>query len=315
MACVHCWGCGDGTEERWLWLRLTSPQSPWCWQSTDLRQTGGEHISPIRVLTDCMTWTNVKRNPSRQKKDIHMCKEREKQTYEGNRIWSSGHDLCNHQHEDSQREQNRDAWRQTQDTREQWVQRQVGVKKKVEEHTHWNGIFWYVVLDSSPQSSFSLHSQENLFDFCLSLIFPPAFLSLSFLCLLLPPSQLSWHLTKLHIADWKFFSNVDRETPEEWNKPMLSQELRICSEQYILSYSRYTLPFSIFLHSASLIVTPSLTPVLLQPPLVIPHPGWFSPLSSQGAGRPAGSSRRGARRGWGGLERKTESSFAKSPRR
>lgn len=40
-ACVHCRGCGDGTEGRWLWLLLTSLQSPWCLQSTDLRQTGG----------------------------------------------------------------------------------------------------------------------------------------------------------------------------------------------------------------------------------------------------------------------------------
>lgn len=57
MACVHCWGCGDGTGGRWLSLLLTSQRSPWCWQSTDLRQTGGEHISLIRVLTVWLLWT------------------------------------------------------------------------------------------------------------------------------------------------------------------------------------------------------------------------------------------------------------------
>lgn len=50
-------------------------------------------------------------------------------------------------------------------------------------------------------------------------------------------------------------------------------------------------------------------------PLIIPHRGWSSPQSWQGAGRPAGSLRRGARRGWGGWEHKTTSSSVMSPQR
>ncbi len=74
--------------------------------------------------------------------------------------------------------------------------------------------------------------------------------------------------------------------------------------------------FSVFSYSTHLFVTPSLTPVLFQPPpLIIPHQGWSSPPSLQAAGRPAGSWRRGAHRGWGGWEHKTRSFFVKLPQR
>lgn len=45
MASARCWGCGDETVARWPWLRLTSRQSPWCWQNTGLWQTEGQHLS------------------------------------------------------------------------------------------------------------------------------------------------------------------------------------------------------------------------------------------------------------------------------
>lgn len=88
----------------------------------------------------------------------------------------------------------------------------------------------------------------------------------------------------------------------------MQQEIYFILQQMHLSYS-------IFSYRTLLIVTPSLTPVLLHSPLIIPHPGWSSPPSWQGAGRPAGSWRRGARRGWGDWERKTRSFFVRSPQR
>lgn len=52
----------------------------------------------------------------------------EELTNQGDRIRSGGHNLCNHQHEDSERKQNCDAWKQTQDTRRE--KSSQGQKKK-----------------------------------------------------------------------------------------------------------------------------------------------------------------------------------------
>lgn len=86
---------------------------------TWVQGVGGGRITHLRVLTISTLCTMSV--PPKNTKTHLTDTQRKKPTYQGNRVWSCRHNLCNHEHEDSQREQNRDAWRQTQDTGEKQV--------------------------------------------------------------------------------------------------------------------------------------------------------------------------------------------------
>lgn len=65
-------------------------------------------------------WTRVAFPSNRCRAIFLYSSERVKEpTYQGNGVWSGRHNLRNHQHEDSQREQNRDACRQAKGAREE----------------------------------------------------------------------------------------------------------------------------------------------------------------------------------------------------
>lgn len=116
-----------------------------------------------------------------------------------------------------------------------------------------------------------------------------------FFSLFPPPSQPSWQ--RLHrLYSWQKVL-TEREIVRESPDALQGRNIEYADDPFVFS--------------------PSLLPHYPSPwfPLIIPHPGWFSPQSWQGAGRPAASWRRGAHRGWGGWERRTGSSFVRSPQR
>lgn len=136
--------------------------------------------------------------------------EKKPLTYQWYRIWSGGHNLCNHQHEDSQRKQNCDAWRPTQDTGESWVAKKEKKKEKALKRRKYMSklsrtvylvcctwllaiIIW---ITDTPRKTYSI---------LLFFIFPLILLPLSFL-----PTTTSL-LTLYKGSDWRFSNIVNRE--------------------------------------------------------------------------------------------------------
>lgn len=170
----------------WNWSTITVATTDIATITMVLAKYWPENDRRERLLTICMLWT-MSVSLKTTKTDTRIYIHGKKLTYQGYRVWSGGHNLCNHQHEDSQRKQNRDAWRQTQDTMEQ----RVGCKEKEEkslgeESTCVNSVEQYISYVAFEFSSRLSDSPRKSHSILVFLIFPPAFSVFAFSLSLLP---------------------------------------------------------------------------------------------------------------------------------